>query len=275
MHAPNDREASRALRGAPFLTIPLLLLAAATLYAQGNAGLNGFQRTGDYLLELDGQTADDAKVYRSQAAQAMLIVASELPSPVLIRPRLRSVEKVNLLKLDERPDGSIDLLPNPTYAAEPAFRVEGLDVVFTVEGRDVRLKPKPPLVGFQPPEEIFAHSPEYEQRAGFYQPTGAAVDWLRAQGRDVRVQIFFGTWCPACGQIVPSIIKIADETRGSKVQFAFYGLEREFSGDSEAKRLGIKSVPTGVVWVNGKEVGRLSGNDWRRPETALQKLLGS
>ena len=46
-------------------------------------------------------------------------------APVLIRPRFRTVEKVSLLKLSENADGSIDLLPNPTYAAEPAFSVDG------------------------------------------------------------------------------------------------------------------------------------------------------
>ncbi len=275
MQRPKQSDARRAARTVPALTIPIALLAAATLFAQPGERLSGFQRTGDYLVELDGKTANGAEVYRSQAAQAVLIVASELPAPVLIRPRFQSVEKVNLLKLAKQADGSIDLLPNPTYAAEPGFRVEGSDVVFSVEGRAVRLKPKPPLVGFQPPEEIYAHSPEYQQRAGYYQPADAVVEHLRTQGKSVRVQIFFGTWCPACGQTVPNILNVAEKTRGSKIQFAFYGLPREFSGDPEAKKLGIKSVPTGVIFVEGKEVGRLTGNDWRKPESALQKLIDS
>ncbi len=273
MHSSIDNSFRRAPLAAWIL--PLALLAATALLAQSGERMNGFLRTGDYLIEQEGSPLEGVKVYRSQAAQAVLIVAPELEAPVLIRPRLRTVERVSLLKLSENQDGSIDLLPNPTYGAEPPFQVDGSDVVFQVGGVEMRLKPKPALVGFHQPESIYEHSPEYQQRAGYYQPEDAVVDELMAQSKSVRVQIFFGTWCPACGQTVPGILKLAEQTRGSKIEFAFYGLAREFSGDAEAKRYGIKSVPTGVVFVDGKEVGRLAGNDWRRPEKALQDLIGS
>jgi thiol-disulfide isomerase/thioredoxin len=75
--------------------------------------------------------------------------------------------------------------------------------------------------------------------------------------------------------MVPRIMKVAEQTEGSKIDFQFYGLARQFSGDAEAKKYGIKSVPTGVIFVDGKEVGRLSGNDWASPETAIRELIGS
>lgn len=276
MYESIDRETRRAARKAPSLLIPIALLAVTSLLAQPGQPLNGFVRTGDYLIELDGSVVDEAKVYRSAVAQAVLVIAPNLEAPVLIRPRARSVEKVSLLKVSEKADGSIDLLPNPTYAAEPAFRVDGADVVLEVDGRDMRLKPKPALVGFHQPESIYQHSPEYQQRAGFYQPEVEIVEALRAQGKSVRVQIFFGTWCPACGQIVPGILKLAEQTRGSKIEFSFYGLARDFSDDTEAQRLGIKSVPTAVVWIDGKQLDeQVTGNAWRRPEATLHRLIGS
>lgn len=257
------------------LALLFLLTPTADLQAQAAARMNGFQQTGDYLLEVDGASSNEAKVYRSASAQAMLVIAPELAAPVLIRPRMRSVEKVNLLKLDEKPDGSIDLLPNPAYASEPAFQVVGSDVLFSVEGRSARLLPKPALIGFRNAAELASHSPEYGQRAGYYQPSDPVVQELKAQGKSVRVQIFFGTWCPACGQMVPRIMKVAEQTEGSKIDFQYYGLARQFTGDPEAKKYGIKSVPTGVIFVDGKEVGRLSGNDWASPETAIRNLIGS
>jgi thiol-disulfide isomerase/thioredoxin len=263
------------MRSATTFLLLTLLVAAPALYAQESQRMNGFQQTGDYLLEVDGASSDGAKVYRSASAQAVLVVAPELAAPVLIRPRFRTVEKVNLLKLEEKADGSIDLLPNPIYAAEPGFQVVGSDVIFSVEGKSARLLPKPALIGFQDAASLTAHSPEYGQRAGYYQPTGPVVEALRQQGKDVRVQVFFGTWCPACGQMVPRIMKVAEQTEGSKIDFQFYGLARQFSGDPEAKKYGIKSVPTGGIFVDGKEVGRLSGNDWASPEKAISELIGS
>ena len=214
--------ATRFPSKAPRAILSILILASfavPALLAQAGGPMNGFLKTGDYLLELDGQLVDDASVYRSATAQAVLIVADELPAPVLIRPRFRSVEKVSLLKMNQKQDGSIDLLPNPTYAAEPGFTVDGSDVVFSVEGAEARLKPKPALAGFQPASAIYEHSPEYEQRAGYYTPEASVVDDLRQQSKSVRVQVFFCTWCPACGQMVP---RIEDRVRllraGARVQ---------------------------------------------------------
>ena len=267
------RRAARS-RASRALALAALLACAPALEAQGGR-LVGFEKTGDFLVELDGVPADSVSVYKSTSAGALLVSGGDLAAPVLIRPRTRSVEKISLLKIAENPNGTLELLPNPAYGSEPPFQVDELDVVFQVEGRNVRLKPKPALLGFQNALGIYAHSPEYEVRKTAYATDDGVLGKLRAEGRDVRVQVFFGTWCPACGQMVPRILKVAEEMRGSKIQFAYYGLDRQFSGDSEAKRLGIKSVPTGVVWVDGVEVGRISGNGWRSPEAALRDLLGS
>lgn len=251
-----------------------LSFAPAPAAAQRAAGINGFQPTGDYILELDGAADEEARIYRS-GAPAVLVVSSALEAPVLLQPRYRTVELVNLLKMEEKDDGTIDLLPNPSYAAAGMFQVEGGDVLFQVDGHDAVLKQKPPLTGFQEAPALFEHSPEYEFRAAAYQPDESVLGKLRGESRTVRVQVFFGTWCPACGQMVPRIIKVAEGIEGSKIDIDFYGLPREFSGDSEASRLGVRSVPTGVVFVDGREVGRISGNDWSRPESALRDLLGS
>jgi hypothetical protein len=41
------------------------------------------------------------------------------------------------------------------------------------------------------------------------------------------------------------------------------------------KRLKIKAVPTAIVYVNGREAGRLEGNDWNTaPEATLSRVLG-
>jgi hypothetical protein len=37
--------------------------------------------------------------------------------------------------------------------------------------------------------------------------------------------------------------------------------------------MGIKSVPTGVVFLGGREVGRISGNGWKIPELAINNVL--
>ena len=69
------------------------------------------------------------------------------------------------------------------------------------------------------------------------------------------------------------IMAVADRLEGSKITFDFYGLPPGISGDPEAGRMGIQAVPTGVVFIDGKEAGRISGNGWRVPELAINNLL--
>jgi hypothetical protein len=56
------------------------------------------------------------------------------------------------------------------------------------------------------------------------------------------------------------------------VQFEYFGLPRDLKAP-EAQRLKVKAVPTGIVYVNGKEVGRISGDGWKTPEATLAKIV--
>jgi len=50
-------------------------------------------------------------------------------------------------------------------------------------------------------------------------------------------------------------------------------LPHEISEDVEAKRANIHGVPTGIVYIAGREIGRIEGGRWDSPETALRDLL--
>ena len=39
------------------------------------------------------------------------------------------------------------------------------------------------------------------------------------------------------------------------------------------QRLDIREVPTAVIYINGREIGRLQRTDWVSPETALKLML--
>lgn len=73
------------------------------------------------------------------------------------------------------------------------------------------------------------------------------------------------------------LLRVEDELKGSgsKIQFEYYGLPQgpAMAKDPEAVRMGVNSVPTGFVYVNGKQVGRLAGEAWAAPEKALRDML--
>jgi thiol-disulfide isomerase/thioredoxin len=262
-----------------FLAI-LLLAAAAAVPAHGqavpsDAVLRGFLRIGDYVLVVNGKEDKGAEIYQNDKLPAYLILASSLPSPVLLTPRAGKVETVQLMKVVKQKDGSVDLLADAALAPQGKFQIEGEKVSFTSEGKQVSLNPNPPLLGLKKNADLKAHNPEYARTAQSYNPNPAAIAALKKEAQPVTVRVFFGSWCPHCRQHVPLILKVEDLLGPSKIHFEYYGLPHDdFNKDAEARRLKIRSVPTGVVYVNGQETGRLQANDWTAPETSLSKLLG-
>jgi len=255
-----------ALAGVALLSLALSAPAAAQATA-----LRGFQSTGDSVLLVAGRPVPGARIYRASAAT--LVISSEFPAPVLLQAREGVVQTVQLLKVAEMPNGSIDLLPGYVLADQGRFSIDELEVHFSVGGRAVVLGPKPPLLGLNRLEDLREHDPGYRQREEAYEPSGPILARLREETDEVRVRVFFGSWCPACAQMVPRIMRVADALRGSKVNFEFYGLPQGFDGEPEATRYDIHSVPTALVFVNGREVGRISGNGWKLPELAITNLL--
>jgi len=243
-------------------------------WAQASFAISDFEPVG-YMAKLDGRTLEGAEIFQSKAAGSFLILAADLPAPVMVRVRDGQVQTLNLMKVNRREDGTVELLPNATLANQGAFQVtaDRTGIEFDVEGRRGELREKPPLLGSQNVDGLSAHSPEYRRSADSYSPSDPIVNKLKGQSEDVQVTIYFGSWCGACKQMVPRIMKVAEQLEGSKISFDFYGLPRGITSDPEAARVDIKAVPTGVIELDGKEIGRIEGEGWKIPELALNSLL--
>lgn len=255
------------------LVFALAMLLPVPSVAQ-STGINGFTPIGDYIVEIDGQEQPAASILGAQQARALIILNSDLPSPVMISLGSGNVGGLNLMKIARQPNGSVNLLPDPVVQNYGMYTVDGDQIVFAVEGRNVAVKPKPVLTGNQGAAALVEYDPTYGSKRDIYTPAGDLVSELRALGDDVRVRIYFGTWCPFCGEMVPRVLKIEESLAGSNIRFEYYGLPRSISEDAEARAMNISGVPTGVVYRDGKEVGRISGNGWRSPEQAILDLLG-
>lgn len=246
---------------------------AAGVQAGPDAVLHGFERTGDYQLAVGGKVQPAAEIYAlPSGVPAFLIISSALPSPVLLSPGEGSVQTVQLMKIVKRADGTVDLMSDAALSPQGKFEIVGEDVRFKTEGRSAALQTRPSLLGLKKAVDLTTYNPEYARRAKVYQPNAKAVQQLRQVAKPTRVRVYFGSWCPHCKEHVPLLLKVEEQIKGSKVQIEYYGLEKGLnSGD--AKKFDIHSVPTGVVYSNGKEIGRLGTADWVAPETALAKLL--
>ena len=250
----------------------ITVLPAAAQRAPADNVLRDFQRTGDYVLVINGKPAP-AEIYQSQRAAAFLVISSAFPSPVLLSPGLGAAQTVNLMKIDKKPDGSVDLLSDAVLAPQGAIDLQDDEVHFKAEGVSAALVSTPPLLGLRRVDEVTSHNPEYLPRAASYVPNAQAVAALKKERRPVVVRVFYGSWCPHCREMVPHVIKLEQLLKGSPIHVQYFGLPPRFGTDPPAVQNGIKAVPTGIVYLNGKEVGRITNNSWTAPEKALVAVL--
>ncbi len=259
------------------IAVPLLGSLDATGKPNRHPELRDFLRTGKYAVHLEGAEVQDAKLYHSAPSAAYLIVADVFDTAILVMPRTGCVETVAADEMKIQEDGSIDLIVDATPCRLGKFRLEGADVVFRVKDATARLTPKPPLIGTHWSAQVLEHSPEYGQAAKVYRPDMASVEALANSKAEARVQIFFGTWCSFCNRFLPNTLKLEEELkkRGSSISFEFHGLPAPPAAwvTPEATRYQVTKLPTGFVFVNDRQVGRLEGNDWIRPEVALARVL--
>ena len=268
-------------RSAILAALALAALAASSIsHAQGvpsDSVLQDFQPTGEFALLVDGIPVPKAEIYQNEKIPAILVLTSALPSPVLLTPRAGTIQTVHIMKVAKQEDGSVDLLADAVLGTIGKFQTVGENVKFVYEGRKVSLNPKPPLTGLHQGVDLKTHNPAYARSASAYQPNGAAIASLKKEPKAVTVRVFFGSWCPHCRQLVPSMLKVEDALKGSLVKFEYFGLPKPPAAwqDPEVKRLKISGVPTGIVYVDGKETGRIIGEGWTAPEVQLNKIINS
>jgi thioredoxin 1 len=77
-----------------------------------------------------------------------------------------------------------------------------------------------------------------------------------AQSKIPVVIDFFALWCSPCTQFAPTFEKVAKEFEG-KILFAKCNIDahQEF-----AQSCGVMSIPCMIIFRNGKEIGRIVGN---------------
>lgn len=237
--------------------------------------LRNFEISGDFLLTIDGKEQPKAEIYFSEGARAYIVIASDFPSPILVSAPTQSVDTVDLMKVSKQPSGTIDLLADAVLKAEGKYTVDGPNIEFPYSGKTLRLVPRPYLLGRHSGAELLAYSPAYAHKAKEYTPDAGIMKRLKAQKEPVHVLTFFGSWCPHCKAHVPLLLKVEQGLAGSKIQFEYLGMPKgpAFGEVPEARQYKIDGVPTSILFIGDKEIGRIPNSQWSNPEVALDLQL--
>jgi hypothetical protein len=244
----------------------LALGAAVAAPAQGPTFVPG----GDYDLVVSGTVDGAARIYESAADAAVLVVSDRMPSPVLLHVRSKGVQAVPAARLRSVGEG-IEIERGDPLDDLGTFEVEGTEVHFDHGSLAVALRPKPALVGEHTLEELYGHTPKYRVDAAAYAPDPAILAKLREVGADYHVKVVFGSWCSVCKHYLPRGLAVASALGGASIRFEYLGLPLEDPWHTpEVVRLGVKSLPTAIVYRGDREIGRFAGGqEWDRPESRL------
>jgi thiol-disulfide isomerase/thioredoxin len=239
--------------------------------------MSGFEPSGEYVLEASGQPVADAKIYMSRRAAAVLVTSPELGDPLLVWARSARVDRIAAGALLPRDGGGFDVAEGTARAYLGDFVIDGAAMKLPVPGKELKLGPRPALVGLHPLERLLEHSPDYVAGLERYAPAQDALSRLSSYPRDVRVRVFFASWCGVCKTVLPNGLRVARDLAGSRFVFEFYGLDHPPAGwqDAEVRRLAVEALPTAIIYRDGREVGRFSGAAaFAAPENALLQALG-
>jgi thiol-disulfide isomerase/thioredoxin len=257
------------IRSVPALALGVLLASAG---AAAHAATIELVATSQFV-------ADRATVYRSLEPPVTLLVE---PSP-FGRPVLVTTGPLGARLLDParvaRDPADPDAMRVDTGGPQEDFlsvRPDGPNLILEREGLTMALMEGPPLLGDHQLDDLLQALPEYRRGAAHYAPDAAALATLRRAKRPTELLVFFGSWCPHCEQAVPRLVRVLEELRGAPITATFHGVPHDARWDDPLiDRLHIVGLPTAIVQRDGKEIARMEGDQWARPEKSLADLLAA
>ena len=236
----------------------LLLCMGKPAAQEGESSRAIWSANFEYIVEINGAVSDMGRLFSVAGRAAVLVMAPELKQPVVVRIKEREVLVVDPGSISAGPEpDQIEVDDAGIHGPAVPFTQNGDGIIFFQSGEKIEVLRKPPILGATTVEAILDHSPSYLKGMEKYAPSREAVEYLRTFGRSVKVEVFFGSWCPHCRVTVPRFLKIMSLMSNPGFEDAYTGLPRPpFSRYPAAKDRGIKGVPVFIVSVEGQEVDR-------------------
>jgi len=258
----------------------VICLAAAVWTGLANAEdeahktWKGFHARGEYVAIVGDDTLPSKDLLQVPRLAAFLLLSDEVDDAILIQVRGKSVQRLDKKFAIRREDKNVYLLAETEFEALGKFTLERAVITFKLDGKTVRIKPNPPLMGLHKAEGVLKHSPQYERVKKAERDT-ERLEKVAKERQPIQVIVYFGSWCPTCKRYVPGILDVEGRLEDAGVKFTYYGIDKPPKGwkDESLVEAGVNKLPTGIVTRNGRELGRIIGNDWRTPVRCLEAVL--
>ena len=263
------------VRSLPLLAVLLFAVGFPARAQAPDPVFAPFVPYGQLQARLDDRVVEDAEIFYAERPGAYLLRSAAFAHPLLINVRDQRVERLRPAAIRDNANGTVSLLRGAAVAALGPIQVEHNRLIAALaDGRRLSLGPKPHLFGPQTADALVDHDVSYGYRAGLYPPSEKVLAELRKEKRRVTVTVYFGSWCSACGRVLPWLLAVEQALAGSNISFEYYGLPHDMD-DPAARAAGVQRVPTAVVRADGKELGRRTSSGLGVPEQALLEILAA
>ncbi|HEV7732689.1 MAG TPA: thioredoxin family protein [Candidatus Binatia bacterium] len=255
------------------------LLISLVLAATGRPALAAtmqFASSGQFQVQAKGAPDPMARVFRSALPPwQFLVMTSAYPRPVLVTTGPVGARMIDPKRVTPDPADAQVMQLDTSGPVEDLLTIsfEGPNLVLDRDGVVVTLAPTPPVLGSKTLPELLVAIPEYKRNAANYTPDAAAVAQLRAEKEPAELMVVFGSWCSHCEAILPKLIRVLEDAKPPGLKVTFHGVAPGRTKDTVADELRITGLPTGVVSRDGKEVARITDEDWDSPEKSLVAVL--
>jgi len=111
-------------------------------------------------------------------------------------------------------------------------------------------------------EKILATGPAWQERYDAYEPQAEMLDVMKTKvGKDLRIVVYLGAWCPDSRNHLPPFIKILDRLGGA-VSVRYYDVPRKAGRGIRyyVEDVKVERVPTFIFYRSGEEIGRIVEN---------------
>jgi thiol-disulfide isomerase/thioredoxin len=124
-------------------------------------------------------------------------------------------------------------------------------------------------------EAILEQHPDWQATAAAYQPKPDCLEKLGALAREVKIEIYLGTWCSDSKAHVSAYFKVLEMADTPLLQTAYIGIPEDKGKRAPYYRgKDILKLPTFLVFVDGREAGRIVETPAKSVEEDLVRILG-
>lgn len=107
-----------------------------------------------------------------------------------------------------------------------------------------------------------------------YEPNEIIIQKLNSVQDSILIDVFMGTWCHDSKREIPALFKIMETINNPLIKANYTALEYKKRGPKEIiEKNNIKRTPTFIIYINGKEAGRIIEEAKESVEADLYNII--